>query len=514
MKKIIYILVLFVFMSYTFSGCSLVSSPESTYETIPPQSTPQDDENNEAERENSITIISPVFYTGDIDTSATDENTAYLQSIFAENGFNVIFDTVYYSLESPTCYEEYFSYLSQSLAKDNTLAFVPGRKIYLLSSYVTLQNLGKETEEYSPAYYEYTQRNKIIESSNDNMLVSYLSDFDNLSIALMLNSIREEYDDQLVSSYDYLKFINWAKKRNDSLTPSAVLTFHDDLAARSNILYDMFLPQKGYIPLGSYLGTPYSICVDVKKPENIHDTSTLNFYEEMLESIESTANANKIVIKHENHYKKNFNNYSSIVMPLGDIQFYANIEDYNFYPQNYSMEIINSDMLLEPSYENVYLAAAEGADVSYAMSLINWIYRDLNNYMSIKYGEAGVNYFFNDYNFISITDDGKEYMANNPISNMINSLEFESTINNMPINYLNEINSIKYLKGDNLSKQYDNYQSLITEKNYIYNSVNRLNGRWETTIRTLELTTERKVNYEPGMFKYENIDDLIAELTK
>ena len=514
MKKIIYILVLFVFVSYAFSGCFSKPGPESTYETIPPQATPQNDDISNAAQDNAITLISPVFYSGDLDKSASNENIAYLETLFTENGFDVKFDVEYYSLESPTCYEEYFSYLSQSLSKKNTIAFVPGNKIYLLSSYVTLQDLSKQTEENAPAYYDYAKRNKIIENSNDNMLISYLSDFDNLSVALIVNSIRAEYDSPLVSSNDYLKFIDWAKKRNDSLVPSAVLTFHDDLAARSNVLYDMFLPQQGYIPLGSYLGTPYSICVDAKKPENIYDTSALSFYEDMLEDIESTANAFKIVIKHENHYKKNFNNYSSVVMPFGDIQFYANIADYNFYPQNYSMEIINSDMLLQPTHDNVYIAASEGTDVASAMSLISWIYSDLGNYMSVKYGEAGVNYFFDDYNFISITDDGKNYMDNNPISNMINNLEFEFTINNMPINYLDEINSIEYVKDDNFAKQYDNYQSLITEKSYIYDSVNRLNKRWESTIRALEQAIGIKVGYESGVITFDNIDDLIAELAK
>ena len=97
---------------------------------------------------------------------------------------------------------------------------------------------------------------------------------------------------------------------------------------------------------------------------------------------------------------------------------------------------------------------------------------------------------------------------------MINSLEYEAVLQSMPSNYLSEINSISYVKGDSFYAQYENYQYLITVNNYIYDASNRFTRRWETSVRALELTTERKVDYVVGSFAYDNIDDLIAEISK
>ena len=92
-----------------------------------------------------------------------------------------------------------------------------------------------------------------------------------------------------------------------------------EVITRSNILYDMFLPQQGYVSLGPYLGRTYSLCIDAKKPENVYDTSKLSFYDAMMENIELSANYSKIVVKQENTKNKNFSEYSSVVMPLGDM---------------------------------------------------------------------------------------------------------------------------------------------------------------------------------------------------
>ena len=76
------------------------------------------------------------------------------------------------------------------------------------------------------------------------------------------------------------------------------------------------------------------------------------------------------------------------------------------------------------------------------------------------------------------------------------------------------IRSYYDVKGDNFTRQYENFQTLITTNNYIFDASNRLIRRWEMTVRALELTTERKVDYVAGSFRFDNIDDLISEIGK
>jgi len=514
MKKITYILMILILVTFVFVGCDTVPASNSVAATEVSQATDAPISDNAQLINEQITIISPVFYSGTVDNTLADESTLYLEELFKDNGFDVKFDRVFYNRDSSTCYEEYFSYLSQNLAKDNTLAFVPGYKIDLLSDYVNLQNLSKQIEDNAPNYFNYTERNFLISNSNDDVIISSISDFDNISVALISNNIRSSYDKSIEKSQEYLSFVTWTQKQNESMRPSVILTFHDDITTTSNILYDIFLPQLGYIPLGNYLGETYSLCVEAKKPEKVYDTTKFSFFDDMLETIELTANYSQIVVKHENNNKKNFSEYSSVVMPLGDISYYGNISDYNFYPPNYTMEILNPSMFLERKHENTYLAASEDTNQSEALQLLDWIYSDINNYIVVKYGEAGINYSFNENNYIFLTDTGKQYTSTSPISSMINNLEFEATLNSLPSNYLSEVNSIEYVKGDSFARHYENYQTLITTNNNTFKSVNRFTKRWETSVRALELTTERKVNFDAGKFKFEEIEDLIFEIVK
>ena len=499
--------------SVIFAGCN-AQNPSATAAPTAYQQATNAPVSNDTQQGGPITIISPYFYEGTYDSTSSDESTLYLEELLKTNGFDVTFERVYYNLDSPTAYEEYFSYLSSALYKDNTLAFVPGYKKDILPAYVNLADLSSQIETSAPSYYGYASRNAIIYANNQGTIVSSLSSIDNLSTVFVLNVIAGEYTDNLDSSQDYLTFINWAQKRNKSLRPSVIMTFQDDLTATSNILYDIFLPQQGFVPLGGYFEQTYSLCVDAKKPQSVYDTSAMGFYEDMLENIETYANYSKIVVKHENAGKKNFSEYSSVIMPLEDMSYYASIADYNFYPLNYTMEILNPDMQLNPTYKNTYIAAAENTNQSESLRLLNWIYSDVSNYLSVKYGEVGVDYAFDQNNYLYLTEAGNQYVQSSPIANMINNLEFESTLNAVPANYLEEINSIQYVKNDNLARQYENYQRLITVDSYIYDAQNRLIRRWESSVRTLELTTERKVNYESGLITFDAIDDLIAEIAK
>ena len=171
-------------------------------------------------------------------------------------------------------------------------------------------------------------------------------------------------------------------------------------------------------------------------------------------------------------------------------------------------------MFLERKHENTYIIASDNTNQTEALRLVDWIYSDINNYIIVKYGEAGVNYSFNETQHIFLSEAGIEYAANSPIAGLISNLEFESALHSVPSNYLAELNTIEYVKGDNFAKQYENYQYLITTDNYIYDSANRFIRRWESSVRVLELTTERKVNFEPGTFKFDDIEDLIAEIAK
>ncbi len=511
MKKIIYILLICVVLVVT--GCN-AQIPASNNSTSQPQNSNAPLSNDNQTASSEVTIIIPCFYENSYDSTLSDESVLYLEELFATNGFDVKIDSVYYNIESPTCYDEYFTYLSQNLYNDNTLAFVSGYKIDILSSYVTLADLNKEIEATAPAYYAYTQRNAIITNSNDSYIITSLSGLDNVTAVLVLNTIKSEYNKPIETSEDYLSFINWAQKRNESLRPSVILTFHDDITARSNILYDLFLPQQGYIPLGSYLGRTYSLCVDAKKPNKVYDMSTLSFYDSMLENIEIMANYSKIAVKHENSARKNFSEYSSVVMPVADISFYSGISDYNFYPANYTMEILNAETFMERTYENTYLAAAQNTNQSEALRLLNWIHEDINNYIAVKYGESGIDYSINEYGHLVLSEAGQIFADNNPVTDMINNIEFEASFSNVPSNYLSEINTIKYVKNDVLDNMYENYQTLITTNDYIFDATNRFNRRWEVSVRALELTTERKVNFEGGTLVFNNIDDLISEITK
>ena len=515
MKKFIYMIILFVFITSTFAGCYMLPSSNDSAATSAPQQSTSIPVQNDAEPVNSqVTIITPVFTYGDADETLADDYILYLQELFKNNGFDVTFDVVYYDLNSAACYEEYFTYLSQNLSKDDTIAFVSGYKMDLLSGYVNIADLSQRIETSAPNYYQYVQRNPIVSQSNNTAITTSISDFDRVTGVLIPNNIASEYSKSLEKSEEYLKFINWAQDRNESLRSSVILTFHDDITSRSNILYDMFLPQQGFIPLGNYFDKTYSLCVDAKKPEKIYDTAKLSFFDDMLENIELSANYSKIVVKHENNAKKDFSEYSSVVMPLEDMSYYSSIADYNFYPPNYTVEILNPDMILERTNENTYVVAADGTQQAGALKLLDWIYSDINNYIVVKYGKAGINYSFDDNEHISLTDAGQQYVDNSPLSSVIKDIEFEASLNSVPSNYLEEINSIEYVKGDNFAKQYENYQNLITTNNYIFDTVNRLTRRWEMTVRALELTTERKVNYAPGTFNFDQIDDLINEIVK
>ncbi len=511
MKKFIYIIIAVSALAALLAAC--VEPAQSTSPTSQPQSESSSSGNEQAESP-VITIICPYFYTGEYDSASTDESTAYLEQLFADNGFTVVFNNVYFNLESQTCYEEYFSYLSGSLSNDNTIALVPGYKSEHLSEYVSLMDLSKEIEDAAPSYYTYVQNNALIANSNDKLIVSAISAFDSVSVVLIANSVYSEYSKSVDTSEEFLSFVNWARNENEFLTASVILTFHDDITSRSNILYDIYLPRLGYIPLGSYLNRTYSLCVDAKKPGNIYDTTKLSFFESLLEGIEVDANYSKIVVKQENTANKNFNEYSSVVMPLGDISYYSGIADYNFYPANYTMEILNPDMFLERVHENSYFAAAQGTNQAASLELIDWIYSDIQNYTKVKYGDGSYNYAYDTNGHIALSDAGIAYTAESPLSSMINSLEYEAVLQSMPSNYLSEINSISYVKGDSFYAQYENYQYLITVNNYIYDASNRFTRRWETSVRALELTTERKVDYVVGSFAYDNIDDLIAEISK
>jgi len=513
MKKFIYILCIAAIVTAIFSGCN--TQPEAQSTPVPQQTA-----NVEAASTSSIVEISPItiivprLYSGSYDTTITDEYALQLKESLLEQGFDAEFKMVYLNTDSQTCYEEYFAYLAQNLNSDNTIAFVPGYKSELLENYIELADLSKLAEESAPDYFQYTLRNPLVSLSNDALITASLSDFDTITTVFISNSILSKYGSSIQSSDDYLKFINWANTQYEDSIPSVILTFHEDITARSNILYDIFLPGEGYIPLGNYLGETYSLCVDAKKPEKIYDTTKLPFFDSMYESIEVNINYSKIVIKHENNAYKNFSQYSSVVMPLGDMYYYSNIPDYNFYPPNYSMMILNADMFLERQHENTYIAAAKNTDQSETMRFINAIYSDMDLYMALKYGEFGVDYSFDANEQIVLSDEGSIYQDRSPLSQLISSLEFEANLRGVPYNYLDELNSIEYVKGDNFTRQYENFQTLITTNNYIFDASNRLIRRWEMTVRALELTTERKVDYVAGSFRFDNIDDLISEIGK
>jgi len=508
MKRILYIAMVFAFALVFLLGCYAQGDTQEAANT--PQATIIPITTDEESAETVITLIVPYFYSGSYSANEAEQSSTYLIELFNENGFTVEIDTVNCNLDSPSCYDDYFSYLANNMNNDNTLAFVSGYKMSSLSSYIGLADLSEQIKSDAPNYNAYAERNQIISTSNDTAIVSYLSDLDNVSVALIYNSILAEYSKPIETSDDYLKFVAWAEDENESLHPSVILTFHDDITSRSNLLYDLFVPLQGFIPLGSYLDNTYTLCVDKKNPENVYDTSKLSFYEAMLENIEIHANYHKITVKHENNAIKNFSGYSSILMPLGDMSFYSSIVDYNFYPPNYTMEILNPSMFLERQHENMYITAAESTDQKEALRLIDWIYSDINNYILVKYGEAGVNYSFDEYENIVLTEAGQQYVENCLITSIIKNIEFDSSLNSLPANFLEELNSIEYVKDDNFANQYENYQKLITTDNYIYDALNRFTRRWESSIRILELTTERKVNYEPGTFTFDEIDDLIA----
>ncbi|MBN2879009.1 MAG: hypothetical protein JXN65_05195 [Clostridia bacterium] len=513
MKKFIYIICITAIVAAAFSGCN--TQPEAQSTPVVQQTAAIEAAATSSPAESSpITIIVPFLYSGSYDTTITDEYVIQLKETLSEKGFDAEFNMVYLNTDSPTCYDEYLSYLAQSLNGDNTIAFVPGYKSESLENYIELADLSKLAEESAPDYYQYALRNPLVSQSNDALIASSLSDFDNITAVFISNSILSKYGSSIQSSDDYLKFISWADTQYENSIPSVILTFHEDITARSNILYDIFLPSEGYIPLGNYLGKTYSLCVDAKKPEKIYDTTKLAFFDSMYESIEVNINYSKIVIKHENNAYKNFSQYSSVVMPLGDMYYYSNIPDYNFYPPNYSMVILNADMFLERQHENTYIAAAKNTDQSETMRFINAVYSDMDIYMLLKYGEFGVDYSFDTNEQIVLSDEGNIYQDYSPLSKLFSSLEFESNLRGVPYNYLDELNSIEYVKGDNFARQYENFRTLTTTNNYIFDASNRLIRRWEMSVRALELTTERKVDYVAGSFRFDNIEDLIVEIVK
>lgn len=512
MKKLLYIIIIISTVSFIFLGCDALSSTNAIATSQP--NTSAAPVSNDSTTNKAITIISPTFYSGTLDTTLGNESTLYLEELFKNNGFDVKFDRVYYNTDSPTCFEEYFTYLSQNLAKDNTLAFVSGYKMDALSDYVKIANLNKQSQDSAPSYYSYAQRNPIISNSNDKAIITSTANLDNTTVLFVPNIIHNEYEKSIETTDDYFNFLKWANYRNESLRPSVLLAFHDDITTRVNILYDIFLPEHGYISLDKKLGYPSSICVDAKKPDKVYDITSLDFYDSMLSDMERKFDSYSIVLKHENTAKKNFSSYSSVIMAFGDMPYYSNASDYNFDPRNYTMEILNPHLTLESVHESSYIVAADSTIQSEAMRLIDWIYSDINNYIIVKYGEAGINYSFDDTGYITVEDAGKHYAQYSPIASMISNIEFEASIRNLTSNYLSEINTIEYVKGDNFAKQYENYITLITTDNIVYDTINRLIRRGETTVRTLEIATERKVDYTDSIFQFDDIDDLISEIAK
>ena len=108
--------------------------------------------------------------------------------------------------------------------------------------------------------------------------------------------------------------------------------------------------------------------------------------------------------------------------------------------------------------------------------------------MALKYGEFGVDYSFDANEQIVLSDEGSIYQDRSPLSQLISSLEFEANLRGVPYNYLDELNSIEYVKGDNFTRQYENFQTLITTNNYIFDASNRLIRRCVITSYSIHYT--------------------------
>ncbi len=322
--------------------------------------------------------------------SMGDYNPDYinkLNELLKQNNYSVTVETF---PNTPT-YDELFSKLKDYYNDD--YAIITNMSYRSVVEGAPLQDLSKYAD-IAPSYFSEVEvlDNTVVPFGlgKDTILPPHLG-------VLVRNELYDEYGGSITTATEYDQFLQWVESEKPQYVPALFPPPYNDNFGFTAVIYNLLLPEMGYLPLDRYLFEGAGICMDLSSGEFI-PIEKLPVLDEFIEKAKYWNKYQAFRLLTDDYSDiTSTNDAASIVQTsnfyLGD-KFTSPPSSLLYDSNDFTLCILYPDKLPErkfgPYRRGIY--AKEGVDLSEFFYLLEELQTNIDLFTNIYFGEEGVDY--------------------------------------------------------------------------------------------------------------------------